>query len=149
MTTYFRLGSPHGNLSEYITEVLPPAPPNLFVDSLKPFSTQPTLTTSWNLILTKTKSNEYSLNEIKLQIVNKLSDLEQIEKIYFDKNENVIIIYIIVNENNRDRLYEIFDKEYEIIENTPNYLLEFKVIIRNNRPLETIISFKQDPIFEK
>jgi len=148
MNPYFSLRS-HGNLIESIIRVALPSPPIRFDILQQPFSTKPILSINWDAILTKSESNEDTLNETKLRIANELSDLEQIEQIYFEKHDNIIRIWTIINNPSRDLRRSIYEKESNIMRQFNRSLFDFNIITREGKSLKTIASFDSQPIFKR
>lgn len=93
----------------------------------------------------------YGYNESELidKVIDEIGSIEEVEKVFMYIKRNIATIWTIIDDDEARVLEEIFEKEGNLIDQFDNILFDFQVIIRRNRSLASIVTFEEEPIFER
>ena len=86
-------------------------------------------------------------------IKNKLSEIKEIEYIYYTPDERVLYVWIVLNSADKEVRKKIYTSELEIIDSFKSYdfeeNLDFYVIFRQDKPIEDLFSEKELKVLYK
>lgn len=82
-------------------------------------------------------------------IVQRIGQIDAVEKIYILEENGVKKVFTIINEDDTDIQWLIYDEEDTILIDYPNKHIQFRVIWRENRDLNSLVQFSVNPIYEK
>jgi hypothetical protein len=71
-----------------------------------------------------------------------LEGIPSVEKLMARTHDWGLRIWIIVNNSTEDTRYQIYDKEWELMQRFPGLGIAFDLIDRENRPLEHLATFQ-------
>jgi len=71
-----------------------------------------------------------------------LEGIPSVEKLMARTNDWGLRIWIIVNNSTEDVRYQIYDKEWELMQRFPGLGVTFDLIDRENRPLEQLVTLQ-------
>jgi hypothetical protein len=75
-----------------------------------------------------------------------LTMVPEVECVFVEQEaDSSFAVYTVVNERDLDVRSKIYDREMEILESNPGINIEFNILSRRNRPLESIIRSKEKP----
>lgn len=75
-----------------------------------------------------------------------LTMVPEVESVFVEKeDDSSFTVYTIVNERDLEVRSRIYDRELAILSALPGIALEFNILSRRNRPLESVIQSKEKP----
>jgi hypothetical protein len=81
-------------------------------------------------------------------IKNKLSEIKEIEHIYYTPDDRVLYVWIVLNSADKEVRKKIYTSELEIIDSFKSYdfeeNLDFYIIFRQDKPIEGLFSEADD-----
>jgi len=80
-------------------------------------------------------SREYNLESF---ISRRISEITAVEYIFTSKEENILQVWIIINELDREVRDRIYDIEYDILEHFKDIYFDFHVVCRNDRDMNEL-----------
>ncbi|MCI0455211.1 MAG: hypothetical protein L0Y68_09490 [Candidatus Dadabacteria bacterium] len=115
----------------------------------EPFSVSHTLNIKWRAVLSSNLESETISTELRTAIISEIATIKSVEQIFVKQKNRVVTIWTIINEDERQVRRNIYEKEENVFDIFPKIKLDFNVVIRDNRPLEEIISFDREPIYKR
>ncbi len=104
----------------------------------------------FNFFLVKQRTvydtKEYSLENF---ISLKISEIKEVEYIYFTKQDTFYEIWTIINKLDRELRKKIYDIEFNILQTFKNLYFDFHIICRNDRDINELCSSKSKMIFQR
>ncbi len=91
-------------------------------------------------------SKEYSLENF---ISSKISEIKEVEYIYFIKKDTFYEIWTIINKLDREVRKQIYDIEFNILQKFKDLYFDFHIICRNDRDINELCSSKSKMIFQR
>jgi hypothetical protein len=88
-------------------------------------------------------------NRLEKFIANKISEIREVEYIIISKRENYYEIWTIIDKLDREVRKNIYDIEYDILENIKGLYFDFHVICRNGRDPKELFSPQSKLIFQR
>jgi len=82
------------------------------------------------------------------EIVHRIGQIPEVEKIYLIEENGIKKIFTIINNNDLNAKRSIYEQEGNIIDNYTDECIEFNVIWREDRELDSIKYFPENPIYE-
>ena len=70
--------------------------------------------------------------------------IESVESVIYETRNDTLKLWIVVNNSQEDQRYAIYDKQWEIMQLFPDVLVDFVVMDRYDRPLDTIAQWSSD-----
>ena len=70
--------------------------------------------------------------------------IESVESVVYEKQGDTLKLWIVVNNSQEDQRYAIYDKQWEIMQLFPDILVDFGIMDRYDRPLDTIAQWSSD-----
>jgi hypothetical protein len=71
-----------------------------------------------------------------------LEGIPSVERLMARTHDRGLRIWIIVNNSTEDVRYQIYDKEWELMQRFPGLGVAFDLIDREDRPLEQLVTFQ-------
>lgn len=96
-----------------------------------------------------TETRNITLNIPEECIQEFLLSVPQVEKIIIKRHGNLFDITTVIDKDDREARYKIYELEGKLIDNLENYLFDFHTIIREGRKLEDIITAEPANIYSK
>lgn len=93
--------------------------------------------------LTFTNTSQQTLHQ---SLIAHIGNLAEVENIYTIRDNDIYKVFTIINENNLETKRKIYKKEEAVLDDFPLLNIDFRVISRENRPLDCIINFDPETL---
>jgi len=67
--------------------------------------------------------------------------IESVESVVYETQTDTLKLWIVVNNSQENQRYAIYDKQWEAMQSYPQVLIDFVVLDRYDRPLDSIIQW--------
>ena len=88
------------------------------------------------LSIINTSNERRDMTDIENVVIECLSQVEELEKVYIYEENNEIHVLSVVNNSDMNQKERIFQKELDVLNRIPDLVFHFKLIDRTNRSIE-------------